>query len=347
MSHPRLAPENKSNPLSSSRYSLLNNNNADLAEADRCLIWGKPGQLESLLEENRNPSLLTDRISGEDHRGPGVIRPGTLFQRALYVGEAFIKNARQKETVVGMLARLVTERCGMEEFERQKVRACEVMEEERKKKEALEAGDIKALNEVWAILTETDEAKLENNKTLETALEKFAAQLRETGNEKIIQEAINLYDKNYFEFGGYNSNKNNFALNKIIGLAQRMRLPVCDLQTCATGLVNAVNGYYRDGNSHNNKIDVTVERIDVRKLVGIPDLKDGSFNSCDRLGVLGVSCHFNPSGNGGVMSFDRTVLRAEEEYFSSPYLEKLRDKKNSELKRLGIQLAPSRTYAKN
>lgn len=258
---------------------------SNLGEADQFCIWGQFKEVERILDENpKDKLLLTTSIDGEDHRGPGFIPSGTLLQRALYVGDVLNEDEKSGETMADMLGRCVIDRCGEEEFKKQVGRAQEIIEEENKKKVAMEADDIKALNKAWQILKDANKDTLESNAELKTALAEFKNQLKKLGNENIIEKAEELFDRDYAEFGYYNSPKNNFAKNRIIGLAQRERLSVCDLQMCFPGLNKSLNG-----------AKITAARIDVRRELGVLSTGGSSF-------ILGVYCHLDYYGACGTVA---------------------------------------------
>ena len=218
--------------------------------------------------------LLTTIIDGEDHRGPGFIPSGTLLERLFYVGDVLNEDKESGETAVAMVGRYVKETCGEEELKRQIEQANEVMDEENTRKTALEKEDKEALNKIWNILKKADKKDLESNAELKTALMEFEDQLRKPGNEKIIQEAEKLFDRDYVEFGSYDSSKNNFAKNQIIGKAQLRRLSACDLQICFSGLYESLKGPR-----------VIAKRIDVRRDLGV---SGGAVAY-----LLGSNCHLD------------------------------------------------------
>lgn len=265
------SPFNRSNPCqfftSRLQVTCFSYDFSDLAEIHQHCIWGRFDEVKKTLEEvkkksERDPhpllrikSLLTNKIDVEDHR-PGFIREGTLLEHALYTGDFLNGDAE----MLVMLKRIVLETCGLEEYKRQVGRAKTVIEEENKKKVAIEAKDELALNEVWNILKIADPNLLNSNTELKSALGKFDNQLRGLGNENIVQKAINLFERDYSEFGGYKGAKNIFAKNRIIGLAQLRRLSACDLQICFPGLHHSL----RVADDR-----VIAKRIDVRQELGV------------------------------------------------------------------------------
>lgn len=282
-----------------SRLQLIcfNRDFSDLAEADQHCIWGRPEEVKKTLEEikkksekDRDPllrtrSLLTSSIDGEDHRGPGFIPSGTLLERVLYVEDVLNEDEESGETMAVMLGRIVTETCGEEEFKRQVGRAKKVIEEESKKKVAIKAEDKTVLDKVWNVLKTANEKTLKSNAELKIALAEFEEQLRKPGNEKIIQEAEKLYDRDYADFGGYNSLKNNFARNRIIGLTQLRRLSASDLQICFPGLHYSLNR--ADGR-------VIAKRIDIRHELGV--LSGGAATYS-----LASNCHLDIYAGGRLL----------------------------------------------
>lgn len=265
--------------MSRRQYTFFHENFSDLAEADKYCIWGAPKALELVLKRNTNTSLLTTSIDGDDHRGPGFIPSGTLFERAMYVGEFYIKD-ETGQTMAGLIKKYLIERCGIEEFKKQATQAKLILEEECKRKTDIEIKDVHALNNVWNILKKTHGKNLIDNPQLKTAMDKYKKQLSEPGNETIIQVAEKLYDE---DFVAFSNEQNYFAVDHIIGLAQKMRYSVCELQILHTGLCDILEDK-----------EIT-KRIDVRRALGI--LGTAENKDC----ILGVSCHLNVNGGPGLV----------------------------------------------
>lgn len=282
------APFTSSNPrqyfTSRVPYTCFYHNFSDLAEIDQHCIWGRPEEVTRILKEMITKSirdkdyllpiksLLTRNIDGEDHRGPGFIPSGTLLERVLYVGDVMLGDERG-ETMARQLELIVSRICGKEEFKKQIERAREVLEEDSKKKAFIEKSDKKALEKVWDVLKNADDKTVKSNLELKQAWEEFENQLKKPGNENIIKEAETYFDRDYLNFGGFDTPKNNFAKNKIIGIAQLRRLSVCDLQIYFAGLNKFFTTFY-------------IQRIDVRHELGVLPTSNVAL-------FLGNNCHLD------------------------------------------------------
>lgn len=278
------SPNSKQFFINCPKYTFFANEPLfDLDRAGLHGIWGRPAEVRAILEKNPNPSLLTVCIDGEDHRGPGCIPSGTLFQRALYVRDIYIKD-NAKETMASMLKRYVIERCGAPEFEKQARQAHNMLRKEKIRKAEMNAADLKALNAVWDILTKLPEKNIKNSPELKTAMVAFKNQIKKHGNDTILTEAGKLYDDNYDLLGGQNSPKNNFIANQIVGFIQLKRLSVPDQQNFFTRPSSRIA-------LNDREHQVPIKRVDVRRKLGV--LLDSTPWNTMR---LGSNCHLN---NGG------------------------------------------------
>ncbi len=261
-------------------YTFFSHHLSLLNELDLHSIWGRQSEVESILENNLDPSLLLTRVSGDDQRGPGHIIAGTILERVIYLGDVYITDEKN-ETMATMVMRYVRLRCGEEECKMQIRRAKHCIEMDKTKKLLMQKADSNALKNVWGILRLANENTLKQNTKLQEAMVAWNNQIKLPGNETIIEEATKFYFRSFDEFGGSNSPKNKFAADELVGFAQLMRLSICDLQICFAGVKR-----FSQADEH------LIGRIDVRRELGM-------LNTEKNVLSLGFSCYLD-TWEGGV-----------------------------------------------
>ena len=164
------------------------------------------------------PRLLLEKRTIEDEAGRQIY--GTALQIALGAKDVSL-DPKQYEEMVEMIERYLKQHYDEEEIATQ--RAEQFPEGWEKEEEARRKHDSEAIKKVFAAID-----KATTNEKAEEAVKEFQAYLKKqtevvitTGyhfNEKLFEEAFELYDSHYNNgFGGYDSPKNRLAAIKVIG----------------------------------------------------------------------------------------------------------------------------------
>ncbi len=218
------------------------------------IAYGEKTQAEKIIQHRPNLLLLSGPIV-KDYAGREIQQ--TAYQMALAAGDVFVKFEKggvyqpdaQGEEMKEMIERYVIKHLGQEtgvaELERQrKMLFPDDFEEYVKQKRAKDLAAVTEIFDTIGLASSLDEDGLLEE--CGKALKKFKTHLEPKGiittttqgchfDPQILVEAYGLYDANHINFGDdWNSPKNLFAWQKVIGLIQRY-LTACDAMVLCQG----------------------------------------------------------------------------------------------------------------
>jgi hypothetical protein len=227
--------------------------NVRLKQLLQHIAYGEKDEAKAIITADPGLLLLSGPIV-RDYAGREIQQ--TAYQMALAAGDVFVKfengvyqpgaqGEEMKEMIEPYFIKLLGEEKGVAELERQrKMIFPDDFEEYIKQKRA---EDLAAVTEMFKAIGDAE--VLDEEGLLEEcgkALEKFKTHLEPKGiittttqgyhfDPQILVEAYRLYDANYTTFGNnWNSLKNLFAWQKVIGLIQRY-LTACDAMVLCQG----------------------------------------------------------------------------------------------------------------
>ena len=213
----------------------------------QAVVYGNPHEVENRIKVNR--SLLFYSGTVEDYSGRTI--EGTALRMALGaedVSRLEHKGEGMAEMIESYLVQLPN---GKQEIIKQKKKQFDKNYLATEEKNAQE--DLEALHQIVNAIEHAGPGHIiENAKQeliispeLDLELKKFRKYLDiklhhvvSTGkhfNTQILVAALDLYNKKYEIFGGYNSNKNNLFFRQVIGYIQRF-LPACVAQAFCQSL---------------------------------------------------------------------------------------------------------------
>lgn len=203
------------------------------ALAAKHLMWGNIKAFVSLII-NHPYVFLTKTNSADPIQC-------TLLQTAYIIKEVVLKN-REGKTVVQIIEDIL-EHYFPGEVKKQKdqIRPFLLSKEEQNRKQYAE--DKKALHAFRLTLRQSTAPRLEDDSKLMNTYNEFKTQLENLGDWAILYDAEQAFQEDYHTFGGYNSQKNNFYEDLIIGLIQARRMYPWQIQLLFAGMENCKNGY--------------------------------------------------------------------------------------------------------
>src|SRR3990167_4623852 len=179
------------------------------------VVRGEKAEVEAMIQ--RDPRLLLEKMQVKDEAGRTIY--GTAYQIALGAKDVS-PYPGQFEEMAEMIERHLAKHFGEEE--RNKQYNEQFPEGFEKEEEARKQRDLDALQKLFKAI---DKAK--NDHELDDAIKVFKQYLEKentrefkTGyhfNEDLFIEAMELYDRYYNKFGGFNSKKNNLVAVKGFG----------------------------------------------------------------------------------------------------------------------------------
>lgn len=188
------------------------------------VVRGEKPEVEAMLQRmiERVPHLLLEKRKVKDEAGRTIY--GTAYQIAL--GAKDVSREPQKyEEMVEMLERYLKllpdgEQVLIEQYNEQFPEGFEQQEEERRK------NDTAALHKVFAALKNatTEEAAKPAIDEFQAYLKKQTEAVISTGyhfNEKLFEEALELFNSHYLGFGGYSGFKNQLSGIAVLGGIQK------------------------------------------------------------------------------------------------------------------------------